>query len=452
MKSALINFLTGIQGLIKRILRLLRVFLKQKKSIIKYVLLGIFSVAAVFLIIFLMSGEALNFSLLSSPSPTATLKITSTPTSISTATPIAHIYGNSPLVILDSSSFKDNGYIEQVAKEFNTANNLDGQYIKVDEGQFINTYKQMVLNDNTPNVVIAPNDLILQLGKLQDISKLSDEILFNKAALGALKDDKLPIALSMYGYFFRVDLLYVMTHDVPREYDKLLKMSKVMRSDNVYSHLKHSEEDEVKKDRKDEFLTSRYGFGFPGGDVGGQLFIKQAMAQQYEDETTFLHDIKYMWEELYLPPDTAYSADTNMINAFMNDALVGVFAPATLFEELIKDTDLYYNTQVKPYLGRDPIYTANVIYCAVPETGDIEVATNFLSKLYNGGNLDKIIVQNHLAYLPVSLFYNQSSPWIGALNENTKIIYYEDDVYIKALKHIILAGEDVEDALAKSYE
>ena len=254
----------------------------------------------------------------------------------------------------------------------------------------------------------------------------------------------------MYGYFFRVDLLFAMSHEVPREYDEFEKLGERLRSDFAYRYLKYTEKSEILSDRADEFLTSRYGFGFPGGDVGGQLFVEQAIAYPFEDGTNILHEIKTMWDEIYLPPDTAYASDEVIEEAYLNDALVGVYSSGALYEKMLSNSQLFYNTQVKPYLGKDAVFTAHTIYCAAPESGNAEVASNFLSMLYNGGNLDKIIAQNHTAYLPISNFLNPSSPWRDALNDTSKIIFYEDDNYIQALKYIIMAGEDVENALAKS--
>ena len=157
-----------------------------------------------------------------------------------------------------------------------------------------------------------------------------------------------------------------------------------------------------------------------------------------------------MWDELYLPPDTAYSNDSVIVQAYMNDALAGVFTSGTLYERLYENSERYYGTQIKPYLGDAAVFTANAIYCAVPEQTNAEVATNFLSMLYNGGNLDKIIAQNHTAYLPVSNFVNDGSPWKNALNEESRIIFYENDYYLQALKYIIFAGDEVDTALSKS--
>ena len=288
------------------------------------------------------------------------------------------------------------------------------------------------------------------LGAFEDVSRINGEVLFNNAAKATLKNDRIPIALKMYGYFFRSDLLFAMSHDVPREYNELERLGKRLRSDYAYEYLRYTEESELLAERKDLFLTSRYGFGFPGGDVGGQLFAQQAMTVEFEDGSNVLYEIKYMWDEIYLPPDTAYASDGVIEQAYINDALTGVFAPATLYEQVYKYSELYSNTQVKPYLGREPVFTADVIYCAVPEGGDAEVAANFLSILYNGGNLDKIIAQNHTAYLPVSNFLNPASPWKAAMNEGSRIIYYENDYYTQVIKHIILAGEDVETALSKA--
>jgi hypothetical protein len=128
---------------------------------------------------------------------------------------------------------------------------------------------------------------------------------------------------------------------------------------------------------------------------------------------------------------------------------VGVFTSGELYETLLVSyPELYSNTQVKPHLSNDPVFTANAIYCAVPEDADAETAKNFLSMLYNGGNLDKLIAQNHTAYLPVSNFLNPESPWKDALNQGSRIIFYENDYYIKVLRQILMAGEDVESALS----
>ena len=177
-------------------------------------------------------------------------------------------------MILDASEFNDNDYISQKAGEFGVLNDFIGQYIKVSPSDFLETYSQMELQGNTPNLIIASNDLLLELGSFQDISSLQNEVLFNNASKVALRDDKIPIALEMYGYFFRVDLLFVMSHEVPREYSELENLGNRLRSDYAYDYLKYTEENELLSDRADEFLTSRYGFGFPGGDIGGQTFCR----------------------------------------------------------------------------------------------------------------------------------------------------------------------------------
>jgi hypothetical protein len=137
--------------------------------------------------------------------------------------------------------------------------------------------------------------------------------------------------------------------------------------------------------------------------------------------------------------------DTNIEKSFLNDGLCSAFNCGTLYEKLLQRNDIDFS--IKPYIGSHPIYCTNVIYCAIPKNSDKETTTNFLSMLYNGGKLDKIIVQNHTAFLPVSNFYNENSPWIGAFNEQSKVIYYDKDVYLSALKHIILAGEDINTAI-----
>lgn len=445
MKNLLIRFL----GFYKRFLRQLNVYINHNKTKFRYTLIGVSALSLIAVIIVLISGETLDLSNFTNPAPTVIIQITPT-LPIATATPIKHIYGDVPLVILECITFNDNDYIAKAAYEFGVQNDIEGSYTRVERNKFISTYNEMVKNENKPNVIIAPNDIIMKLGNFEDISSINDEILFNNAAKGAVKNDKIPIALAMYGYFFRVDLLYLLSFDIPHTYNDIKSLSEQMRSDNAYKYLSYKEKDKLKSEKKDEFNTSRYGFGFSGGDVGGGLFISQAIMETYEDGTNILDDVKYMWDELYLPPDTIYSTDDNMIKAYLNDALCAVFAPATLYEELFNDSELYYGTQIKPYIGSTPTYMANVIYCAIPEGSNIDVGTNFLSKLYNGGNVDKIIVQNHMAYLPISLFYNQASPWIGALNESTEVIFYENDVYLTILKHIILAGEDVETAIKKS--
>lgn len=450
MKNTISNILLKISGFLKRLSRLSRVFFTQNKSIIKYSSLGLVSAAAIVVIIILLSGGTLGLSFLTAPTPTETISITPSPTAVPSPTPIVHIYGNSPLVILDASEFNDSGYISQVAQEFGVQNDLPGEYLKVKPQEFIETFRIMQEAGNAPNLVIAPNNLLIELGTFEDISQINSEVLFNNAASGAVKNDRIPVALKMYGYFFRVDLLFAMSHDVPRQYDELESLGKRLRSDYAYDYLKYTEKSELLAERKDEFLSSRYGFGFPGGDVGGQLFVAQAIATQFEDGTNILHEIKNMWEEIYLPPDTVYASDSVLELAYMNDALAGVFTSGTLYERLFENSELYYSTQIKPSLGKDPVFTASVIYCAVPEGGDSEVAANFLSMLYRGGTLDKIIAQNHTAYLPISNFLNEGSPWKNAFNENSKIIYYEDDYYLQALKHIILAGEEVDAALSKS--
>ena len=441
------NIFIRISGFFKRLSRLLRVFFTQKKSAIKYTLLGLASLVSIAVIIIVLSGITLDLEFLSRPTPTPTQEPTPSATPLPTVTPVAHIYGNSPLIILDASEFNDNGYVEQIAQEFGSLNDLPGQYYKVEPYEFLDTYAQMKEAGNPPNLVIAPNSLLIQLGGFEDISQINSEILFNNAAKGALKNDRIPIALKMYGYFFRVDLLFAMSHDVPREYDELEKLGKRLRSDFAYDYLKYTEENELLSERKDLFLTSRYGFGFPGGDVGGQLFIQQAIMTEFEGGANVVHEIKFMWDEVYLPPDTAYAKDSVIEQAYISDALVGVFAPATLYERLYESNEIYYNTQIKPYLGKDPVYTADVIYCAVPQGEDSEVSANFLSMLYNGGNLDKIIAQNHTAFLPVSNFLNATSPWKDALNEGNTYIYFENGYYTQVIKNIVLGGMDVESAL-----
>lgn len=449
MKSTLTNFLIRILGIIKRTTRLVKVFFKQNNSLFKYASIIILFLAVVLTSIFLFSDLDIDLSFLKNNRATAEVDITPAPTTVPTPTPLAHIYGNSPLVILDCSSFNDDGYIEKAAHDFSIANDIEGSYTKVDDSVFIKTYNDMADKGNKPNVIIAPNNLITQLGEFEDITDINDEILFNHAAMGAVRDDKIPLALSMYGYFFRVDLLFVMSLDVPRLPQNILNVAEKMRSDNAYDYLRYTEKNKAKSDRKDEFKTSRYGFGFPGGDVGGELFMQTSTDLAIKDSINFMYDIEYMWDEMFLPPDTVYSNDNTIVNAYLNDALCGVYAPAILFEELLKNPDLYNGTQVVPYLGAEPIYTANVTYCAIPKGSDKQVASNFLSILYYGGNVDKIIAKNHIAYLPISLFFTQSSNWTNAFDEESKIVFYEDDKYTSALERIILAGEAVEDALSK---
>ncbi len=451
MKKTLTNILIRISGFLKRISRLFRVFFSRNKSLFKYLSMGIVATASLTTIIILLSGINLDFSFFTAQdTPKPDEAISPSPIPVHTATPEAHIYGDSPLIILDCSQFNDNGFIEQTAQEFGVLNDLPGEYYKVAPDKFLDTYAQLVALGNEPNLVIAPNHLLIELGGFQDISKLNNEVLFNNAAKGAVRNDKIPIALKMYGYFFRGDLLEALSLDIPQKYDELASLGNWLRSDYAYDYLKYTEKDELKAKNADKFLTSRYGFGFPGGDVGGQLFIEQAVYAQAEGGSEILYQIQNMWEEIYLPPDTAYSSDNVIINAYMNDGLACVFAPGTLYERLFENNQIYYSTQVKPYLGNTPVFTANVIYCAVPENGDSEVVASFLSLLYNGGKLDKIIAQNHTAYLPISNFLNPGSPWKDALNEGSLMLYYENDYYLQVIKHIILAGEDVESALSKS--
>lgn len=443
MKNSLINFLIRSIGAFKRSIRRRKVFSKQNSKAITYTTLGAVSLVAVTVIIILIFGG--NLELPSLPKPSPKVEETPIPTSTPTSIPVSHIYGESPLVVLDCSSINDSDFIRQTVEAFGQDNNIESQYIKVSQGDFKQTYKNMKEAGNAPSVVIAPHHLITMIGELENISDVSQEVLFNKVAQGALKDDMIPLALSMYGYFFRTDLLYTMSQDMPRGYSDIVKIAESMRSDKAYKYLTTREKDKNKKDKKDLFKTSRYGFGFSGGDVGGALFIEQALTSQQNDDNNILHNIKYLWDEIYLPPDTVYSLDSSIEKSFLNNGLCSVFAQGTLYEELASRNDIDFS--VKPYIGTQPIYSTNVIYCSVPENSDVEVATNFLSVLYNGGKLDKLIVQNHTAFLPVSNFYNPNSPWIGAFNEKSQIIYYEKDVYLSTLKHIILAGEDVKKAI-----
>ena len=449
MKKKSSNISIRISGFFKRLARLKRVFFTQNKSAIKYTSLGTVSLAAVAVIVALLAGGTLGLESLipdfSTPTPTAS----PTPVPQYSPTPVPHIYGASPLIVLDGSGLNDSGYIGQTAAYFGKQNFLEGEYIKAAPEDFLETYAQMAEQGNTPNVVIAPNDLLMQLGQFQDISSINQEVLFNGAAEQAQKSDRIPVALKMYGYFFRVDLLFAMSHEVPREYDGFEWLGKRLRSDFAYEYLRYTEENKLLSDRKDEFLTSRYGFGFPAADIGGQLFIEQAILRPYGDGTNVLHQLKTMWEEIYLPPDTPYATDGTIASAYINDALVGVFASGTLYETLLAAyPELYNNTQIKPHLSNDPVFAADAIYCAVPEGADAETAKNFLSMLYNGGNLDKLIAQNHTAYLPVSNFLNPESPWKDALNQGSRILFYENDDYIKVLKQILLASEDVDAALS----
>ncbi len=442
------NTFIKISGSFKRFQRRLRIFSTQNKTLIRYLFLSAVSIASIAVIVVMLSGSNLGLEMLFKTEPTPTPAPTAIPTPEPTATPIPHIYGDEPLVILDCSEFEDEGYILKIAQEFGALNNYETQYQKVSPDDFIELYNQMVADGNTPNLVIAPNSILLELEGFEDISRLKSEVLLNNAAAGAVYDDKFPIALEMYGYYFRVDLMYVMSHEVPREYNDLENLGERLRSDFAYDYLRYDEENEQLKDRKDEFLTSRYGFGFPGGDIGGELFISQAMTSVFEDGTNVMHEIKTMWDEIYLPPDTAYASDDVIINAYMNDALVGVYTTGRLYEKLYTNPNLFNATQTKPYLSRNAVYTANVIYCAVPQGENAEVSANFLSMLYNGGNLDKIIAQNHTAYLPVSYFVNSNSPWKDALNDESKMIYYEGDSFIAALNDVIMKNKDVEEALS----
>lgn len=450
MKKVFTNTFIRIKGFAKRIIRPLRIFLTYNKSKIKYTMIAIAVSLSLAVIVIVILNSDITFKDFIKPTMKPTEAAASTPLALPTTTPIANIYGSAPLVILDASEFEDNNYISQKALEFGAQNGIDGQYVKVSPSEFLNTYENMVKEGNTPNLVIASNDLIGAIGSFEDISSLHSEILFNNASSDAVKDDKIPIALEMYGYFFRVDLLFALSHEVPREYHQLENMANRLRSDFAYDYLKYEEESELLSDRADLFLTSRYGFGFPGDDIGGQLFIQQSISTQFEDGTNILHEVKRMWDESYLPPDTAYASDSNIITAYMNDGLVGVYSSGKLYERLYENSERYYGTQIKPFLGKEAVYTANVIYCAIPQGTNFEVATNFLSILYYGGILDKIIAQNHTAFLPISNFLNDGSPWKAALGEDSKMIYFEDDYYMQTIKQIILAGEDVESALSNS--
>ena len=120
---------------------------------------------------------------LSTPTPTAS----PTPTPQYSPTPVPHIYGDSPLIVLDCSGLSDSGYIGQTAAYFGEQNLLEGEYIKAAPEDFLDTYAQMSEQGNTPNVVIAPNDLLMQIGQFQDISSINQEVLFNGAAQQAQK-------------------------------------------------------------------------------------------------------------------------------------------------------------------------------------------------------------------------------------------------------------------------
>jgi hypothetical protein len=442
MKNTLTNFLIRTIGAIKRSIRRRKVFRQQHSKAILYTTLSTVSLIAVTIIIVLINGSNLKFPEL--PKRTPKVEASPTPLPSPTSAPVSHIYDEAPLIVLDCSELNDNGFIYQTVSSFGQQNDLKSQYIKVSQNDFLKTYKSMTEANNTPSVIIAPSHLIGKLGELHNISNVGQEVLFNKVAQGALKEDKIPLALSMYGYFFRTDLLYIMSQDIPRTYHDLSGIAESMRSDKAYKYLSTKEHDNNKKSKLSLFETSRYGFGFSGSDIAGELFIEQAMTEQINDKN-ILNDIKFMWDEIYLPPDTVYSLDSNIEKSFLNDGLCSAFAPGTLYEKLTERNDMDFS--IKPYIGSRPIYCTNVIYCAVPKNSNLETATNFLSMLYNGGTLDKIIVQNHTAFLPVSNFYNENSPWIGAFNQQSEIIYYENDVYLSVLKHIILAGEDIKKAI-----
>ncbi len=206
MKTSITNFLIRVLGFQKRIFRLIRVFLKQNISIFNYVLLGTLSVCLVAVSLFVVLNNpatikpAENTSQITATQSSA-IENTQSPTVAPTSTPVAHIYGNSPLIVLDCSSFNDNSYIEQVANEFGVINDIQGQYVKVHESQFVSTFNSMVSEGNAPNVVIAPNDILVKLGVFEDVTQVSSQITFNSAAVNAIRNDRVPLALEMYAYF-----------------------------------------------------------------------------------------------------------------------------------------------------------------------------------------------------------------------------------------------------------
>jgi ABC-type glycerol-3-phosphate transport system substrate-binding protein len=301
MKNTLINCFIRLIGSLKRSIRRRKIFGKQHSKAILYTSLSTVSIVAVTIIIVLINGGNLGGTTSTTPAPK--LEISPSPSPSPTAIPVVHI-DKAPLVVLDCSQIDDNDFILQTVDSFGKQNNIESKYTKVSEDDFIKTYRSMAKSNNTPSVVIAPSHIIKELGELQNISDVSREVLFNKVAQGALKDDMMPLALSMYGYYFRTDLLYILSQDMPRTYHNILDIAESMRSDKAYKYLTRKEKDKNKKNKKDLFETSRYGFGFSGGDIGGELFIEQAITEQIDDKN-ILHDIKFMWDELYLPPDTA---------------------------------------------------------------------------------------------------------------------------------------------------
>ena len=187
----------------KRLSRLLRVFFTQNKSKIKYTSLVLASLASAVVIYALVSGGTLGPLLLTPNTPEPISTITPTPTQLATESPVPHIFGDAPLVVLDASDLSDSGYIAQIVQQFSSANNYSGEYRKVTPDKFLETYSQMKEAGNEPNVVIAQYNLLKEIGAFSDISAMESEVLFNNAAKGAVKPNMIPVALKNVRIFFQ---------------------------------------------------------------------------------------------------------------------------------------------------------------------------------------------------------------------------------------------------------
>lgn len=372
---------------------------------ILFILVGLYSI---------ITNPVVKSSIIKKPittEPTATVKPTA-----ATPSPIAHIYGHEPLIILDCSKIIDNDIFKDICEDINAENNTEGIYIKSDKN-LEDAYSLCLSKDIMPTVIIAANS---QLDKLRveyiDISEYADSLNLNSKAREAVTKDYLPFSLLMYGYYVREDIIHELDLYAVRLYDDILSSAQELKSQD-----------------------GRYGMGVAANGIGAQMILVQMDKYFDDDGETSLFIFNELFDELLLPPDMGYWDDSFPQKAYINDACAMVYSDGYLLDELkTNHADLYSVTNVISYLNNDKTFCAQPISSAVLEGGNAEIAYEFMNRAYD--KIDKIIIGYNIGMLNVGMEKNTTSPFKNALKESSDVLLFHSSMDNSMIIDIIFHG------------
>lgn len=301
------------------------------------------------------------------------------------------------LIVLDASGIDDGGYFEELADIINAEIAQKGRYVRCLPGELPEVYAKLASQGQKPNVVMGPDGLVAAIGGLADISGVYGQLYFNEAADRCVTKTTLPLALSMYAYYFRMDIMHDMRVYVPRSYGQLSEASALIAAKN--SQLR--------------------AFAFEPGTEGCQLMLQQMVRPKGSDIYECINMLSEMRARELLLED--FEGGGAIARSLKEGSAVMAFAPGDLYAQLLPDRELRELVQVKPWLGNDESYTASVISCAITAGPGYEAAQRYLVRLFREG-IDPIIVDRNPQLVNPGMEYSLDSPWAGVLTNGESLI------------------------------